>query len=195
VVLTPNETDVDDTFPMSAKAAVARFRGRGKRIIESDTSDDEASCSNEDPPPFSTSPFPNTTDSQGTTMDAPLPFHERLPSPDANQERNTTPENTTISEQDQNHIYDIEEQQETLPYVHPFSSPPPPFPLPTPTTLPSHVPQLPDAKSCRKRRHPDRFHEDQELLNQKCRRMNPRSTAVRTLNPDFAAKDFGILSD
>jgi hypothetical protein len=160
-----------------------------------DTSDDDASCSNEDPPPFSTSPFRNTTDSQGTTMDAPLPFHERLPSPDANQERNTTPDNTTISEQDRNHMYNIEEQQETLPYVHPYSSPPPPSSLPTPTTLPSHVPQTPDAKSCRKRHHPDRFHEDQELLHQKCRRMNPKSTAARTLNPDFAAEDSGIISD
>ena len=60
-----------------------------------------------------------------------------------------------------------------------------------PGGLPSHVPQTPDEKSCRKRRQPDRFHEDQELLNQKCRRVNPRSTSVRTRNPDFAAEDFG----
>ena len=53
-------------------------------------------------------------------MDAPMPFHEKLPSPDENPERNTTPNNTTTSEQDRNHIYNIEEQQqESQPYVHP----------------------------------------------------------------------------
>jgi hypothetical protein len=151
-------------------------------------------------------------------MDAPMPFHERLPSPDANQERNTTPENTTTSEQDKNHIYNIEEQQETQPYAPAYnddrteeseqslplpneradsndacpSSSPPTFPPTTPTTLPSHVPQTPNTKSSRKRRQPDRFHEDQELLNQKCRRVNPRSTAKRTLNPEFETEDVGM---
>jgi hypothetical protein len=149
----------------------------------------------------------------------PIPFHESLPSSDANQECNATPENTTTSEQDRNHIYEIEEQQETQPYVYPPtynddrteesqkslplsneradstnawpSSSPPPSPLTPLDTLPLLVPQTPNTKSSRKRRQPDRFHEDQELLNQKCRRVNLRSTAKRPLNPEFETEDVG----